>query len=188
MKKIINFVGCTIYFAAMFPLCIISATIDAVSFQSWRVFANSFGIIVRSIFRTDFAKFLLHPYTAVAAGFIAAMAIGVLCTSGAFAAKQNGYVAKCEVVADSVTVCDCTTYTQEQIAIKVCKTLLDECRMAGVLDDAGLGAYNEINKQPCVDRYIELINECMAEDDFWDIVAEGDAYCDYQTFVLAYVK
>lgn len=188
MKKIINLVGRIIYFAAMLPFCVIGSAIDAVSSRSWRVFANSFGMDARSIFRTDFAKFLLHPYTAMAVGFIAAVAIGVLCTSGAFAAKQSGYVAKCEVVADSVTVCDCTTYTQEQIAIKVCKTLLDECRMAGVLDDAGLDAYNEINKQPCVDRYIELIDECMTEDDFWDIVAEGDAYCDYQTFVLAHVK
>lgn len=187
MKKIINFVGCTIYFAAMLPFCVIGSAIDAVSSRSWRVFANSFGMGARSIFRTDFAKFLLHPYTAMAVGFIAAVAIGVLCTSGAFAAKQNGYIAKCEVVSND-TIYTYVTAEQEELAVKVCKSVLDECRLVGVLDDAGLAAYAAINAEPCVDKYIELIDECMNEDTFWDTVAEGDAYCSYQSVVLAHVK
>lgn len=71
------------------------------------------------------------------------------------------------------------------IQIATCEKLLDECVTCGILDSKGIKAYRKIAKRPSVARYMELIEECENEENFYDTVGEGDAWCDYCDYVLA---
>lgn len=71
------------------------------------------------------------------------------------------------------------------IQIATCEKLLDECVACGILDGKGVKAYRKIAKRPSVARYMELIEECENEENFYDTVGEGDAWCDYCDYVLA---
>lgn len=71
------------------------------------------------------------------------------------------------------------------IQIAACEKVLDECVGCGILDYKGVKAYRKIAKHPSVARYMELIEECENEDNFYDTVGEGDAWCDYCDYVLS---
>lgn len=71
-----------------------------------------------------------------------------------------------------------------RIQIATCEKLLDECVQAKILDKKGVKVYHKIAKHPSVSRYMELIEECVSEDAFYDTVGEGDAWCDYYDYVL----
>lgn len=72
-----------------------------------------------------------------------------------------------------------------RIQLATCEKLLDECVEAGILDKRGVKAYRKIAKHPSVSRYMELIDECVNENTFYDTVGEGDAWCDYCDYVLS---
>lgn len=76
-------------------------------------------------------------------------------------------------------------YDTNPIQIATCEKLLDECVACGILDSKGIKAYRKIAKRPSVARYMELIEECENEENFYDTVGEGDAWCDYCDYVLA---
>lgn len=71
------------------------------------------------------------------------------------------------------------------IQIAACEKVLDECVACGILDSKGVKAYHKIAKHPSVARYMELIEECENEENFYDTVGEGDAWCDYCDYVLS---
>lgn len=71
------------------------------------------------------------------------------------------------------------------IQIATCEKLLDECVECGILDRNGQKVYRKIKNSPSVSRYMELIEECENEENFYDTVGEGDAWCDYCDYVLS---
>lgn len=87
---------------------------------------------------------------------------------------------------------DTTAYTQahdivndtDKVQLKICESLLDECVNAGILDYKGVCAYREISHNPSVSRYMELIDECEREENFYDTIGSGDTWCLYVHYVL----
>lgn len=91
------------------------------------------------------------------------------------------YVARCTPQASRFYFCK-EDFDEKQL--KVCEDLLQECENAELLDAKGVKRFHEIQANPNVPEYIELISECEAEDNFYDTVGEGDTWCIYLHFVL----
>ena len=90
------------------------------------------------------------------------------------------------------TKADTITYEQshevvsdtDKVQLNICERLLDECAEAGILDYKGVCAYRKISHNPSVSRYMELIDECECEENFYDTVGSGDTWCLYVHYVL----
>lgn len=63
--------------------------------------------------------------------------------------------------------------------LKACRVLLSQCAKDGILDARGKRAFDEISQRPSVSRYVALIEECVAEESFFDVVGETDAWAEY---------
>lgn len=73
----------------------------------------------------------------------------------------------------------------DSLQLDICKRLLGECVDANILDAYGTDMFYQITKHPSVSRYMELIDECEAEDNFYDTVGSGDTWREYGEYVLA---
>lgn len=106
--------------------------------------------------------------------------------------KSGGYPAKLVQQPDtawSVQYCEpLRAYSVENdtdsVQVSVCQAMLQECAECGILDASGVKCFQSINAHPSVNRYMELIDECTQEENFYDTVAEGDAWCDYLNLVI----
>ena len=72
----------------------------------------------------------------------------------------------------------------DSLQLDVCKRLLSECVAANILDAYGLYVYYGIVKNPSVAKYMELIEECEREENFYDTVGSGDTWLEYCQYVL----
>ena len=73
----------------------------------------------------------------------------------------------------------------DSLQLDICKRLLSECVDANILDAYGTDMFYQITKHPSVSRYMELIDECEVEDNFYDTVGSGDTWREYGEYVLA---
>lgn len=98
----------------------------------------------------------------------------------------NGKSAQtCTAMADTTyaTAHDIVNAT-DKVQLRICESLLDECMNAGILDYKGVCAYRKISHNPSVSRYMELIDECEREENFYDTIGSGDTWCLYVHYVL----
>lgn len=113
------------------------------------------------------------------------VAISVLCSCTVTADKNHMPTvdARLYTVTTSKTLSDVVNDTAAaQLAI--CEQVLNECVKCGVLDAKGVQAYNRLKTQKSVAAYIELIAECEQEENFYDTIGNGDAWCNYVWHVL----
>lgn len=85
---------------------------------------------------------------------------------------------------DSVAVIKADANDTDSLQLDICKRLLSECVDANILDAYGADVFYRINKNPSVSRYMELIEECESEDNFYDTVGSGDTWLQYCQYVL----
>lgn len=112
----------------------------------------------------------------------AALMIGVSLMCNCSSKPAQTYTAKADTI----------TYEQshevvsdtDKVQLNICERLLDECAEAGILDYKGVCAYRKISHNPSVSRYMELIDECEYEENFYDTVGSGDTWCLYVHYVL----
>lgn len=113
------------------------------------------------------------------------VAVSVLCSCTATADKNNVQTvdARLYTATTPESVSDVVSDTAAaQLAI--CERVLNECAECGVLDAKGVQAYNRLKTQKSVAAYIELITECEQEENFYDTIGSGDAWCNYVWHVL----
>lgn len=85
---------------------------------------------------------------------------------------------------DSVAVIKADANDTDSLQIDICKRLLSECVDANILDAYGADVFYRINENPSVSRYMGLIEECEAEENFYDTVGSGDTWLQYCQYVL----
>ena len=97
--------------------------------------------------------------------------------------STHTYAAKADTMVAYPQAHDIVSDTNK-VQLNICERLLDECVNAGILDYNGVRAYREITHNPSVSRYMELIDECEREENFYDTIGSGDTWCQYVQYVL----
>lgn len=114
----------------------------------------------------------------------AALLVGTSMLCNCTHSTAQTYAAKASVADTTCTMAHDIVNDTDKVQLKICEDLLDECVNAGILDYKGVLAYRKISHNPSVSRYMELIDECEREENFYDTIGSGDTWCLYVHYVL----
>lgn len=73
---------------------------------------------------------------------------------------------------------------KDSVMLVTCENLLDACADSGILDAKGVACYKRLKTTKSVRRYIELIEECSHEENFFDTVGAGEEWANFEWLVL----
>lgn len=130
--------------------------------------------------------YLMQVLTIVICSTCALMvAVAMLCSCTAATNKNNVQTvdARLYTAATPETLSDVINDTAA-VQLAICERVLNECAKCDLLDTKGVQAYNRLKAQKSVTAYIELITECEQEENFYDTIGSGDAWCNYVWHVL----
>lgn len=115
--------------------------------------------------------------------------LAAACVATTFAMFVNVADAATTHMADTIEVTTDTTKfatidDHDSTMVAKCEALLDACEACGLMDEAGKECYKQLKTKKSVAAYVELAQECAAEDNFYDTVGAGSEWDEFEWYVL----